>query len=191
MDKTGGYAPTEGTALPDDLFLSSIATLSNLEVNGGVVSGFAPNIYDYTVEVAGSDMPMLSWTTTSELATVINNNPTTVPNTAATIEVTAQDGFTTRNYAVHYIGPTHLEERDLGYQVQISPNPASDTLTIVLGKGQVGVANIFSADGKNMRRNIRIESGQSIDVSHFPKGVYILSIQVEDQKTVNQQFKIK
>ncbi len=190
MDKTDGYAPNEGTALPTDLFLSSIATLSTLEVNGTEVAGFSPNIFDYTVEVMNNDVPALTWTTTSDLSTVNNNNPTTVPNAQATIEVTAQDGFTQQIYTINYTGSTSVENKELVDVIQVFPNPTSDEIEIALSNNYKGIAEILSLNGKKVMGNFRVEDSATVDVSSLPKGIYILSIQLENQKIINQKFKI-
>jgi hypothetical protein len=90
VDKTGVYAPGEGTPLPADLFLSSDATLATLVVNGEPVADFAPYQLDYTVDLTTAEVPTLDYNTTSALAETIDMSPATVPNTQATVTVTAR-----------------------------------------------------------------------------------------------------
>lgn len=66
-------APDEGAALPDDLFLSSIATLSDLQIDGVTISDFSPTTFDYTFDVGSSMMtPTISFVTASNFQLLMN-----------------------------------------------------------------------------------------------------------------------
>ncbi len=190
IDKTGGYLPNEGVTLPSDLFLSSIATLSSITLDGSELDIFSPNIFDYVVEVTGNEVPSLTWTTTSNLATVITDNPTTVPNTQATIEVTAQDGFTQQLYTLNYLGTTNLKYPELGSLIKVFPNPTPRNLQIVLAENQKGVASIFNSTGQKIRNDILINGETNLDLIDFSAGIYVLMVKMQDERIFLNRFTI-
>lgn len=67
-------------------------------------------------------------------------------------------------------------------QLMIYPNPASDKVYI---KGEkVSEAEMYSMDGRKL--NISINRDQSVDVSHLPKGVYILKLKIKNEITARK-----
>lgn len=191
MDKTGGYAPGEGTDLPSDLFLSSIAKLKALNVNGESVSGFSPNVKEYTYEVDNTDIPEVSWEGISPLATAIVEDPVTVPNTSAVVNVTAQDGFTNETYTINYVMGTLVGDQGEAEYLKIFPNPAKDKISIRIDDGQQAVATIYTANGEVIRKGIIIKNNIEYDISELPSGAYIFSFEIAGKKNSIQLFKIK
>ncbi len=191
IDKSGGYSPGEGTALPSDLFLSSIATLSRIDVDGVPLNGFFPSIYNYDVETISTDVPQLSWLTSSTLATADSSNPTSVPNTAATINVIAQDGYTENIYTINYIGVSETEQENLEQLVKIYPNPALQELTIILEDDNKGIVTIHTTDGRLLMQKNDVQGETKIDISTIISGLYSLSVTLDNGKTINSLLKIK
>ncbi|RLJ33906.1 putative secreted protein (Por secretion system target) [Chryseobacterium sp. 7] len=67
-------------------------------------------------------------------------------------------------------------------QLVIYPNPASDRVYI---KGEkVSEAEMYSMDGRKL--NISVNGDQSIDVSHLPKGVYLLKLKIKNEITTRK-----
>ncbi|NIF04128.1 T9SS type A sorting domain-containing protein [Chryseobacterium sp. Tr-659] len=67
-------------------------------------------------------------------------------------------------------------------QLVIYPNPASDKVYI---KGEkVSEAEMYSMDGKKL--NISLHADQSIEVSHLPKGVYLLKLKIKNEITTRK-----
>ena len=67
-------------------------------------------------------------------------------------------------------------------QLVIYPNPVSDKVYI---KGdKVSEAEMYSMDGKKL--NISVNGDQSIDVSHLPKGVYLLKLKIKNEITTRK-----
>jgi len=58
----------------------------------------------------------------------------------------------------------------------IYPNPSSDYITLSLAGNSVDLLTIHSMEGVELFRMYFIEMKEVIDVSHFPSGVYIVSI---------------
>lgn len=180
IDKTGLFAPEEGTDLPSDLFLSSIATLTKLEIDGTPLPTFDPNTFDYNVNLIGTDVPTLTWETTSDLAKSNLSNPMTVPNSQAIILVTAQDGFTVKEYKINYVSATSTNQFFGKNNVEIYPNPTMDELRIDLSNHQSGRVSFYSTDGRQMQTNLLASKKTKIDISLLPRGFYFLKIQFEN-----------
>ncbi|REC48082.1 hypothetical protein DRF67_08585 [Chryseobacterium pennipullorum] len=67
-------------------------------------------------------------------------------------------------------------------ELVVYPNPASDKVYI---KGEkVSEAELYSADGRKL--NVVLRSDQSIEVSHLPKGVYILKLKIKNEITTRK-----
>ncbi|CAM2891634.1 FG-GAP-like repeat-containing protein [Chryseobacterium flavum] len=64
----------------------------------------------------------------------------------------------------------------------IYPNPASEKVYI---KGEkVSEAEMYSMEWKKM--NITLNDDQSVNVSHLPKGVYLLKLKIKDEVTIKK-----
>ncbi|MDB3934784.1 T9SS type A sorting domain-containing protein, partial [Flavobacteriaceae bacterium] len=85
----------------------SDATLSSLEVDSTVISGFSTVTTSYTYEVAvGASIPQITAATPTDAnANASITQATTIPGDA-TVVVTAQDGTTTQTYTVYYYYPS-------------------------------------------------------------------------------------
>lgn len=67
-------------------------------------------------------------------------------------------------------------------QLVIYPNPTSDKVYI---KGEkVSEAEMYSMGGRKL--NISVNGDQSIDVSHLPKGVYLLQLKIKNEITTRK-----
>lgn len=67
-------------------------------------------------------------------------------------------------------------------ELVIYPNPTSDKVYI---KGEkVSEAEIYSMEGK--RLNVSLNRDQSIDVSHLPKGIYLLKLKIKNEITTKK-----
>lgn len=188
VDRTGAFAPGEGSPLPGDLFLSSDATLTSLDVDAVAVEGFAPTIFEYTIPVATADVPTVDYVLSSNLATATLSNPSSVPNTAATIEVTAQDGFTVSTYTLNYVQASSTVDLNGALAVKVAPNPTSQFLQVTAPENSIYRGKIVALDGKEMSGELLVQNGQSIDVSTLPAGTYLLSIYTLDNRAYGLRF---
>ncbi|MCJ7933173.1 MAG: T9SS type A sorting domain-containing protein [Chryseobacterium sp.] len=67
-------------------------------------------------------------------------------------------------------------------ELAIYPNPASDKVYI---KGEkVSEAELYSMDGRKL--NVILNGDQSIDVSHLPKGIYLLKLKIKNEVTTKK-----
>jgi hypothetical protein len=75
-----------------------------------------------------------------------------------------------------------VEDKTIRKQVSIYPNPTSDKVYI---RGEkASEAEMYSMDGKKL--NIMLKGDQSIDVSHLPKGVYLLKLKIKNEITTRK-----
>ena len=187
IDKSGAYAPEEGTPLPDDLFLSSIASLSDILIDDLTISGFSPNQLSYSIDIIDNQVPEVSWMTTSHLAEVAATIPTTVADSTATLVVTAEDGYTEMTYSIDFLSSSSVLENNNDF-IKIFPNPVKEALHVSLLDGSVRRAKILSIDGRIVIDNISVAGDTDIDLSFLIAGEYILSITDEDNKNLNYRI---
>ena len=83
--------------------LGTDATLSDLQIDGMTVDGFASSTFDYDVELpfGTTDAPMVTGITTHGAATVDVTDAGSIPGTT-TIEVTAENGIETETYSISF-----------------------------------------------------------------------------------------
>ncbi|MGH1519424.1 T9SS type A sorting domain-containing protein [Chryseobacterium sp. JK1] len=75
-----------------------------------------------------------------------------------------------------------IKEHKATSSLAIYPNPTSDKVYI---KGEkVSEAEMYSIDGKKL--NITLNGDQSVDVSHLPKGVYLLKLKIKNEITTRK-----
>ncbi|HHV99934.1 MAG TPA: hypothetical protein GXX36_10270, partial [Clostridiaceae bacterium] len=79
------------------------ASLSNIKVNGIAISGFDPSNTEYNIILPSgtTEIPVVTATATDSNATVTITQAAGLPG-EATIEVTAEDGITTKTYKVYF-----------------------------------------------------------------------------------------
>ncbi|PKF74437.1 hypothetical protein CW752_09535 [Chryseobacterium sp. PMSZPI] len=79
-------------------------------------------------------------------------------------------------------GTLGVKNVNLDSQFAIYPNPVSDKVYIKGGK--VSEAEVYAMDGKKL--NIILNRDQSIDVSHLPKGIYVLKLKIKNEITTKK-----
>ncbi|WP_228452049.1 T9SS type A sorting domain-containing protein [Chryseobacterium sp. G0186] len=77
---------------------------------------------------------------------------------------------------------TRENNTNIENQLVVYPNPTSDKVYI---KGEkVSEAEVYSMEGRKL--NVILNRDQSIDVSHLPKGVYLLKLKIKNQITTKK-----
>jgi hypothetical protein len=121
-----------------------------------------------------------------------------------TIDLGAASTGTYRYYVTDAATGTYLDSIDLTINfalavnpikqnptISLSPNPATDNVTVQLGNTETGSVRIVDALG-NVVYNEQIANGtKSIDVSNFKNGVYFVIIDPSDAKPVNRKLIIR
>ena len=120
--------------------LTQDSRLSDLKINGETISGFNINRSDYTYFLSEdqSTLPAISYTLINENSTVNLLEATTIPS-AASIEVTSEDGSDSRTYTVNFkrplAVPIDFESNEIAYEfvnfgggfAEVVSNPAVAT----------------------------------------------------------------
>ena len=168
--------PGAGPALPQDLVISRDATLTGISVNGSPIGNFAPDRFDYVVEVPDDIVPTITWETSSPLAMASSVGPTADSDTTV-ISVLAQDGLTSREYRVVIEQSVATVDPDLQAALQVFPNPVSKVLNVQLA-GLPGRYHyrLFAADGRAVTGPVLLAGSAQIDVSELPAGLYVLAV---------------
>jgi hypothetical protein len=60
------------------------------------------------------------------------------------------------------------------------PNPSKDRVTIINNAVPLSAVSVLTIDGRALQQNPNFVSGQSIDLSRYPAGIYLLSIRKAD-----------
>ena len=93
------------------------------------------------------------------------------------------------NYDFQYF-EMGLEEIIIRTHLDIYPNPATSILTVDFSEGGNGaeMIQIFTVNGQKVYDEKLIGSQNKIDVSTFPKGLYIIQLFTNDRIVINQKF---
>jgi len=189
--ENAAYAPNEGAVLPSDLFLSSDASLSSIEVDGVPILDFDSKILEYEIDIGTSTtVPQLNFSPTSDLATVVVDLPESVPDTKASIEVTAQDGFTKNTYVINFVKNVSSVESLAESNISVFPNPASEQILITSTTLNIQSIRLVDPLGRALLFNTKSKS-KVLDVSDLAKGIYVLLIEKIDGKMVRTRVVIE
>jgi hypothetical protein len=142
-------------------------------LDGVPLEGFDPDTYEYEVILPEGTVfePYMTVTTMDDGALALVNPAFQVPGTA-TVDVYAENLNDTKRYQVNYVIYTGVDDKTLPL-VQVFPNPVSDILNVSGLKD--ATVKLFSANGNEVMSFTRF-SGNSIDVSSLPAGIYIMNI---------------
>ena len=156
-----------------DATFSPEARLDMIYLDGVPLEGFDPDTYEYEVILPEGTVfePYMTVTTMDDGALALVNPAFQVPGTA-TVDVYAENLNDTKRYQVNYVIYTGVDDKTLPL-VQVFPNPVSDILSINGLKD--ATVRLFSANGNEVMSFTRF-SGNSIDVSSLPAGIYIMNI---------------
>lgn len=140
---------------------STDATLKALTYNGTSVPGFNATKTEYNVELAqGSAKPVVAAETTHPFAKAVIEQPAST-NGTATIDVTAEDNHTTKQYIIHFTeveGPpvpstdldihmTEVYEARSGYGTDLTVFDGREYEVYFVGRDGDSKAGLFTKDG--------------------------------------------
>ncbi|MEL6925405.1 MAG: T9SS type A sorting domain-containing protein, partial [Bacteroidota bacterium] len=186
----GAYAPGTGPALPADLFLSSDARLTELKVNDVPLDNFNRDTLRYQYDVgSATEVPTIDFTTASDLATVDISYPASIPNSIATIEVTAQDGFTKRVYEIEFITTVSTQQLHPAARVSLFPNPGRETLFIKTEKFELQRLRIFDVHGRLLRAYDTPVT--QLEIATLPTGLYGLELEDKSGALLRKKFLVQ
>ena len=172
----------------DGVVYSDESRLSMIYLDGVPLEGFDPDTYSYTVTLPEGTVeePVITVDPMDENALTAVSMAFAIPGTAS-IKVIAEDLLGTSTYEVNYDFDTDIDEGETLPSINIFPNPAEDHIFIT-GLTNSRVA-IHSVDGKLMilKENF---SGNNINISELPKGIYIVNIMMDDKQVVRKKIAV-
>lgn len=198
---TGGFC--DGT-----LFTDTGGEAGSYGNNEHFVKTFYPNVDGAMVELSfekiglQSGDVMLVYNGDSTGATLFgngtitgNNNPgpsfvSTHASGAITIEFTSNQTGAAYGWEANIdCGMLSVEDLSGSQGITVYPNPATSVLNIDSQKGQILSVQLTDAAGRSVLTNQVNKTNGVINISHLPKGVYILSIKMENQTVTKKIIK--
>jgi len=183
------YGVTQPPIAIDNLSIEHVftndATLKNLTVNpGSLTSAFDSNQFDYTVNVGSNvDKIRIDAVPNNRYATVIGANKEFNLNTGSNtfnILVVAENGYHQNTYSVRVNrGATGIDNPTVE-TLKVYPNPTQGMVYVENADGQE--IELYNSLGKLLERT----EESSIDLSVYPKGVYLLRVGENTVKVVKQ-----
>ncbi len=172
----------------DGVVYSDEARLSELTLDGVLIEGFDPDVYEYDVllPVGTVEEPVLNGVPMHEGAMMIVNMAFAIPGTAS-IKVFAENLYDHKEYTVNYSYDYVGQDEEVKDLISIYPNPANDVLYFVgLDKSDV---SILTSSGRLIleRNNF---SGSQIDISNLTQGVYIVRVRTNEGLYVNKKIMV-
>ncbi len=161
------------------------ARLEMIYLDDVPLEGFDPEVYEYDVILPEGTLfePYLEVTKMDEGAMAVINPAFELPGTVV-IDVYAEDLYNNKRYLVNYEVYTGVDDMSKP-MVQVYPNPVSGTLNI-FGLKDAKV-EMFSTKGEQVMSFSNF-SGNSIDVSLLPAGIYIMSLTTKEGNVVRKKI---
>lgn len=103
------------------------------------------------------------------------------------VEVTSGFGCATKTEDT-YFGVTGLED-NLGKEIAVFPNPFVDRLTIQSSERLNAIELLNTSGQRIFLKNFDSRGGYSLDLSSFPKGIYLLKIGTEKSTSIEKIIK--
>jgi len=161
------------------------ARLEMIYLDDVPLEGFSPDVYEYTVIMPEGTVfePYLEAANMDEGAMTIVNPAFEIPGTAI-VDVYAENLYNTKRYLVHYVIETGIGDISQPL-VQVYPNPVTDMLNVNGLKD--ATVKFYSVNGEEVI-SLNSFSGNVIDVSTLPAGIYIMNITMEDGVVVRKKI---
>ena len=178
--------------LADLNIYSSVATLSDLKVNGTTVTGFTSATLTYNVSLpAGTTVvPAITATATEANATVVVTAATSLTGDASArtskVDVTSHDKSATKQYTVVFTVATGVDDVKAG-RVRLYPVPAHADI-FAENLSDVTMIEIFDITGnKHITETCSGQDHIRIPVSQLSRGVYFIRF-ITPQGTFMKRF---
>lgn len=183
-----------GTVYIDNMYFwkeaqGSVATLSDLKVDGVTIADFSSSTtsYTYEVEEGTTTVPSVTATTFDANATVVVTNASSIPG-AATVVVTAEDGTTTETYTVNFVEATTGIKELSDIEFSIYPNPAADFVQID-ANSIIESVEVFDLTGKTSIVDTPHRISAKVNISSLSKGIYIVKVRIDGVVKTSKVFK--
>jgi hypothetical protein len=158
---------------------STVATLSDLTVNGSKVAGFATGTLAYNVELpAGTTtIPIVTGTSTDINASLAVTSPTSLPGTTI-IGVTAEAG-NTQTYTINFtvaVPPTGITTLN-SVAVNVFPTITNNSFNVTTD-GKQGIVTVVDIHGKVISKHTIILPVQAIEID--AAGIYFVRVECQN-----------
>lgn len=156
---------------------STVATLSDLKINGTTVSDFDAATYTYNVElpVGTTAVPEVTAIATDINATAVVTAAAVLPG-ATTVEITAEDGTTKLIYTVNFTVATPTSVKPIGIAaVQVYPTVSKGNFTVDTN-GKICTVTVMDLTGKVVAK----QSGATVQTISVAKaGIYLIKVECD------------
>ncbi len=171
----------------EDSVYGTDAMLSDLMVNGGSISNFDPEVFEYQIEIpeGTTEIPVVEAVANDDNALAIVIPATEVYGTAS-VDVFAEDRLTKQTYTINFILGTGME--DSQSNLSVFPNSADEVVYI---RGiEASHVNIYNILGSKVYSS---EDGtlDKINVSSLERGMYLVEIELPDGKYISKKISIR
>jgi hypothetical protein len=175
--------------------LSGDATLTQINIDGVVLSGFDPEVLNYEVILAPgtSDVPFVEGIAASPWAEVETTQAESITGEeqerTASILVTAENGSTLTYTILFTLDDTFVSDlSDNSFRVY--PNPAKDKIYVELSTG-FGHIRLFNITGLQVLESTGNSEKVILDVKNLPSGIYLLKLSNTEGQIYTQKIIIR
>lgn len=84
-----------------------------------------------------------------------------------------------------------VEDFDVNFLVTIFPNPSSDQITLNVEEYEGLTFNLYNIQGVVLEKSLLTNNKTTIELSNFPKGIYLLALTKEDNQILKTYRLIK
>ena len=173
---------------PENAGYSDEARLSEITLDGVLLDGFDPDVYEYDVllPVGTIEEPVLNGLPMDDGAMMVVNMAFAVPGTAS-IKVYAENLIDIKeyliNYSIDYVG----EEEHMQELISIYPNPAKDILYFTgLDNSHI---SIITTSGRIIIQKNNF-SGSHLNISNLSQGAYIVNVRTNKGQYIRKKIMI-
>lgn len=165
---------------------SNESRLSSITLDGEPLEGFDPDVLEYEVKLPLGTIqePAIVGISMNADALVLTSMAFAIPGTAK-LDVYAENRYNHKQYKINYVYDNVGVENDLEALISVYPNPANDKLTIN-GLKNANIS-LISTSGNTVLSRSNF-SGSTIDISNITKGVYILDIKTNNNKSLRKKI---
>ena len=160
--------------------VSDDATLTQINIDSVILSGFDPEVLNYEVELAPgtADTPFVEGIATSPWAEVEATQAESITGDeqerTANILVTAENGSTLTYTVLFTLDDTSVSDLS-DNSFRIYPNPAKDKIYVELSAGFEQI-RLFNIAGLQVMESTGNSEKVILDVKNLPSGIYLLKL---------------
>ena len=168
--------------------LSSVATLSDISLDGSQLMDFSADQYEYDVTLDAPHLPVpeVEALPYDENARVEIRQAKNLQG-ESTITVTAEDQVTTLTYTINfYSKPLQSSPQQ---EVVVFPNPASAEISVKAPLIQVMTLSCIDMSGRKVLSKEIKAGDQALDISHLQSGTYLILLEGKNYSTSTKFIK--